>query len=83
MKKKTTTISTDRFDQIFDEGKDLSDHLDWDAAERPGLAQRRVNLDIPVWMIESLDSEAKRIGLTRRSIMKVWLAERIKQEIPV
>jgi hypothetical protein len=48
-------------------------------AVRPGSQQRRVNVDFPVWMIESLDKEAKRLGVTRQSIIKVWIAERLKQ----
>jgi hypothetical protein len=30
-------------------------------------------------MIESLDKEASRLGVTRQSIIKVWLAERLEQ----
>ncbi|MCC5845993.1 MAG: CopG family transcriptional regulator [Verrucomicrobia bacterium] len=73
-------MTTEEFDRRFDEGEDVSDYLDWDNAKRPGLEQRRVNVDLPVWMIGSLDMEAKRIGVTRQSIVKVWLSERLKSE---
>jgi len=54
--------------------------LDWSKARRPGLEPRRVNVDLPGWMISELDKQAALIGVTRQSIMKVWLSERIKEE---
>jgi len=80
MEKKKGTITAEEFDKKFDDGEDISEHLDWSKAVRPNLDQKRVNLDLPIWMIQSLDSEAKRVGVTRQSIMKVWLSERIKVE---
>jgi hypothetical protein len=80
MKKKNDTISAKELDRRFDAGEDISRYLDWDSAQRPGLEQRRVNVDLPAWMIGSLDREAKRVGVTRQSIVKVWLAERLKAE---
>jgi hypothetical protein len=67
------------FDERFDGGQDVTAALDLGAARRPGLQQRRVNVDFPVWMIESLDLEAKRLGVTRQSIIKVWIAERLER----
>ncbi len=67
-------------DKIFDNGEDITSHLDLSTKQRPGLNQRRVNVDFPDWIIESLDREASRIGVTRQSIIKVWIAERIKEE---
>ena len=80
MKKKSDTISAKELDRRFDAAEDISRFLDWDNAQRPGLEQRRVNVDLPAWMIGSLDREAKRVGVTRQSIVKVWLAERLKAE---
>jgi len=80
MKRKKNTITAEELDRKFDAGEDISQYLDWEEARRPGLDQRRVNVDLPVWMIGSLDREAKRVGVTRQSIVKVWLAERIKAE---
>lgn len=68
-------------DNIFDSGEDITSHLDLSTKKRPGLKQRRVNVDFPDWIIESLDREASRIGVTRQSIIKVWIAERIKEEV--
>ncbi len=67
-------------DKIFDNGEDITSHLDISTKKRPGLKQRRVNVDFPDWIIETLDREASRIGVTRQSIIKVWIAERIKEE---
>ena len=67
------------FDRDFDEGKDITDSLDLSKARRPKQQQKRVNVDFPTWMIEMLDKEARRLGVTRQSIIKVWLAERLEQ----
>jgi len=67
------------FDKKFDRGEDLSDQLDLAKARRPGQEQRRVNVDFPEWMIESLDREARRLGVTRQSVIKIWLADRIEK----
>lgn len=65
------------FDKKFDSGdNDITAELDMTTARRQ---QRRVNVDFPVWMIEALDHEAARLGVTRQSIIKVWLAERLEQ----
>jgi len=67
------------FDKKFDSGKEILDELDLKTARRANQEQRRVNVDFPTWMIESLDREASRLGVTRQSIIKVWLAERLEQ----
>ncbi len=67
------------FDKTFDAGKDVSEHLDVSRAKRPGRASKRINADLPEWMVTSLDEEAKRLGVTRQSIIKVWLAERLRK----
>ena len=67
------------FDEKLDKGESVLRHLDLSRSIRPGSQQRMVNVDFPVWMIESLDKEAKRLGVTRQSIIKVWIAERLKQ----
>ena len=67
------------FDKEFDEGKSVIKHLDFSKARRPGQEQKRVNVDFPLWMIRSLDKEAKRLGVPRQSIIKIWLAERLQQ----
>lgn len=67
------------FDQKFDSGEDIISALDLDKASRPNLRSRRVNVDFPEWMIWQLDKEAERLGVTRQSIIKVWLSERLEQ----
>jgi hypothetical protein len=73
-------MTTEEFDERFDAGDDVTSVLDTAAVRRPGLEQRRVNVDFPTWMIEALDLEAKRLGVTRQSIIKVWIAERLEQQ---
>ena len=65
------------FDKEFDEGKDISEHLDRSKVRRPELEQKRVNVDFPIWMIRLLDKEANRLGVPRQSVIKMWLAERL------
>ena len=62
-------------DKKFDTGEDITEFLDMSNARRPGLEQKRVNVDFPVWMIQSLDKEAKRLGVPRQSIIKIWIAD--------
>ncbi len=77
------TITAKEFDAKFDNGEDISEYLDFSKATRPQILNtniKKVNVDFPEWIIESLDKEAKRIGVTRQSIIKVWIAERLKEE---
>lgn len=67
------------FDEKFDVGEDITGALDLSQARRPGHDQRRVNVDFPTWMIDALDLEAQRLGVTRQSIIKVWIAERLEK----
>ncbi|MCK9459457.1 MAG: CopG family transcriptional regulator [Proteobacteria bacterium] len=69
------------FDKRFDAGEDVSASLDLARARRPGEDQRRVNVDFPEWMIDSLDREARRLGVTRQSVIKMWIAERLEHRV--
>jgi hypothetical protein len=64
-------------DRKFDNGEDISKYLELSGARRPGQVIKRVNVDFPAWMIKSLDNEARRLGVPRQSIIKVWVAERL------
>mgnify|MGYP006403776281 FL=1 len=72
-------MKASEFDKKFDSDEDVIDELELEKAKRPMRKQKRVNVDFPEWMLESLDEEAARIGVTRQSIIKVWLAERLEQ----
>lgn len=67
------------FDKKFDEGEDISKYLNISKAKRPKQEQKRVNVDFPMWMIQLLDKEARRLGVPRQSIIKVWVAERLEK----
>jgi len=79
-------ITAKEFDEKFDNGEDISEFLDFSSAIKIKDIQtlktqtKKVNVDFPEWVIESLDREAKKIGVTRQSIIKVWIAERLKEE---
>lgn len=74
-------MKANEFDKKFDEGaEDIICDLDLSTATRPLKEQRRVNVDFPTWMVESLDREASRLGVTRQSIIKVWIAERLEHK---
>jgi len=75
-------MRAEEFDQLFDRGDDVTSALGLSGARRPGWEQRRVNVDFPAWMIEALDREARRLGVTRQSIIKVWIAERLEHRDP-
>jgi hypothetical protein len=65
------------FDQAFEAGEDVSDRVDWSRARRPNVETRRVNVDFPAWVVEGLDRQAKRLGITRQALIKTWIAERL------
>ena len=73
-------ISAEELDRRFDDGDDISEYIDWSTAVRPGLVTKRVNVDVPAWMVQGLDSEARRVGITRQALIKVWLAERLEAQ---
>jgi hypothetical protein len=66
-------------DKKFDNRENITEFLDLSKAKRPGQEQKRVNVDFPVWMIHCLDKEAKRLGVPRQSIIKIWIAERLQR----
>ena len=69
------------FDKKFDDNRqDIIDDLDLSTIKRPNQIQKRVNVDFPSWVIDSLDREARRVGVTRQSIIKLWLVERLEEK---
>ena len=74
-------MKANEFDKKFDEGvEDVVDDLDLSRSARPNEPSRRVNVDFPPWMVDSLDREAKRLGVTRQSVIKVWIAEKLERK---
>ncbi|MCF8044304.1 MAG: hypothetical protein K9J83_00485 [Desulfarculaceae bacterium] len=79
--KRLSYMKAKDFDKKFDQNQeDIIDDVDLTTLRKPNQEQRRINVDFPVWVIDSLDREAARIGVTRQSIIKVWLVERLKTE---
>jgi hypothetical protein len=73
----TKTIDAEAFDAAFDDGEDITAHVDWSTARRPSLAKRRVNIDFTDSMVRRLDIEAQRRGVTRQALIKMWIADRL------
>ena len=71
------TITAEELDEKFDNGEDISAYFDWSKARRPNQEPKRVNVDFPAWVVAGLDREAGRLGVTRQSLIKMWIAERL------
>jgi hypothetical protein len=72
-------MKANEFDELFDNGESIRGELNLKNAQRPGLKSKRVNVDFPEWMLNMLDQESKKLGITRQSIIKVWIAEKLKE----
>jgi hypothetical protein len=73
-------MTAQEFEKRFDEGEDITPYIDKATIRRPGLEARRVNVDFPEWIIDKLDLQSKLIGVSRQSLIKLWVSERIQQE---
>jgi hypothetical protein len=71
-------ITAQEFDRKFDEGEEMTDYLDLANAQRPDMQIKRVSVDFPAWMVNKLDHEANLLGITRQSVIKFWISERLR-----
>ena len=69
------------FDQKFDDGEDMIEHVDLSLARRVNQEPKRVNIDFPSWVVEKLDKQSKRLGITRQALVKVWIAEKLNEAV--
>ena len=69
------------FDKKFESGEDLTDDLDFSKSRRVNQEAKRVNIDFPLWVVEQLDKQSKRLGITRQALVKVWIAEKLKEAV--
>jgi hypothetical protein len=70
-------LTAEELDALHDSGVDMTPYVDLASSRRPGLEAQRINVDFPHWMVASLDREAGRLGITRQSMIKYWIAERL------
>lgn len=70
-------MKASEFESRFDAGEDVAEFVDWSKARRPNVESRRVNIDFPAWVVQGLDQEARRLGVTRQALVKLWIAERL------
>lgn len=73
-------MKAEELDEKFDAGEDVLEYFDLTKARRPNLKAKRVNVDFPAWMVNALDQEAKRLGVTRQSVIKMWIDERLHRK---
>jgi hypothetical protein len=71
-------MKASEFDKRFDENEDISDEVDWTKSRRINVEAKRVNVDFPSWVVSALDRQAQKLGITRQSLIKIWIAERLK-----
>ena len=71
-------ITAEEFDRMFDDGEDISAYVDWSSAHRPNLEPKRVNVDFPLWVVNRLDRQAQKLGVTRQALIKMWIADRLE-----
>jgi hypothetical protein len=64
-------------DEKIDKGKDIMDYVDLSKARRTGQEQRRIGVYLPIWMINALDKESKRLGVPRQSLIKMLIARHL------
>jgi hypothetical protein len=74
-------MNAEELDMKFDEGSEILEYFDLNSSTRPGLETKRVNVDFPVWMVEALDKEAKRLGVHRQAIIKIWIAQILDAQV--
>jgi hypothetical protein len=77
MKKKS--ISAVEFDEKFEKKENLVPYLQTDKITKPGLKSRRVSVDFPEWMVQELDRAAQKLGITRQSLIKVFISDKLKE----
>jgi CopG antitoxin of type II toxin-antitoxin system len=70
-------MKANEFDQKFDDGEDITQYLDLSQAKRSRSAQTTVKIDLPIWIVESIDREANRLGVTPQSIIQTSLTEHL------
>lgn len=75
------TIDAGTFDAMFDNGEDISDFVDWSSGKRPNTVLKRVNVDFPTWVVQALDAQAEKLGVTRQSLIKIWITDRLASTI--
>jgi len=81
-KKKLSCINAEEFDRRFDVGEDISEYVDWDSARHINLQPKMVNVSFPAWMVNALDHEAEKMGITRQSLIKVVINAHLQEKMP-
>ena len=75
-------IPAEEFDRRFDDGEDITPYLDFSKATRPGRELQRVNVDFPSWMVNAMDKEATRLGVSRQALIKFVMDSHLQNGKP-
>ncbi|MEE4359197.1 MAG: hypothetical protein V2I97_22195 [Desulfococcaceae bacterium] len=70
-------MKAEKLDELFDAGEDITPHLDLSTKDRPGHKHIRFYIDFPEWMTDCIDRQADMIGVTRQTLIRSWIAERL------
>ena len=70
-------MKASEFDAAFDAGEDVSHLVDWTTVRKLNPGPKHVNVAFPGWMVAGLDREASRLGVTRQSLIKMWIGEKL------
>lgn len=74
-------MKAEELDRKFDEGVEILEYFDLNSARHPGLETKSVNVDFPIWMVEALDKEARRLGIQREAVIKTWIARILDAQV--
>lgn len=82
--KKIPEFESEAEERAFWESHDSSDYLDWRNAESaafPNLkpSTRTISLRLPEGLLDSIKIEANKRDMPYQSLIKVWLAEDVKE----
>ncbi len=71
-------------DKKFDDNHDdILEYFDLSNIKKPNYTSTKLDIDMPVWMINSLKKEAKHIGITVQAVIKMWLAQRLADKTTI
>ncbi len=64
------------FDAAFEAGEDMTEYLDLKSAKVRYPVQR-ISIDFPKNILEGVGVEAAKIGVTRTSLIKMWVSQQL------
>ena len=82
MKKKALARNTNELDRRFDAGEDIHNLIDMSKATMIRHGRKvRITLDVAESLVKNIDEIRKRMGVERGALIKVWLHEKVREEM--